>query len=567
MREYHCSWKLAKGLNEIVVAWQVKKMGRVAYEAAIRGIKKVEEKVEGDEDDDLNVAGWHNAAHPEVRLKFWSEPDTELKLAKDTNASVYRLGIDWGRIVVREPKNGMDDSVIDWKAVKHYRWILERVKSYNMKIMLTIFHHSLPIWAHHYGGWRKDKTVKYFVDFTRLVVEEFGDLVEWWITFNEPHVFAMLTYCAGAWPGGDPSLLEQAMCVMPKGVYTTAMDLIAKSHNEAYDVLHEVGAKKGFPVRVGLSHHISFMRPYGLMDVPAVMFTMGLTTFQITDDTYKKLDFIGVNYYGQEFVNTPGLKLKPNEEFSESGRGIYPDGLFRILVAFNERYNVQRGCDLPMIITESGISDSTDKLRRPYIIEHLLAVRCAMDRGIKVQGYLYWTTSDNWEWADGYGPKFGLCSVDRENDLKRSPRPSFYLYKEISATGKVTKEQRDGEWGNLQKAIQENETRPFCREVDDKGLMYAGGLDEPVQRGYSSRDWRFGHYEVDGLQDSLSRFSRFALGAIRSVIPFVGQKNQGVLSPSGKPQVADLYKGVPSGAPPAELEARGEVENLESMAA
>jgi beta-glucosidase/6-phospho-beta-glucosidase/beta-galactosidase len=62
-----------------------------------------------------------------------------------------------------------------------------------------------------------------------------------WVTFNEPHIFAMLTYCAGAWPGGDPNLLETATCILPKGVFKVAMSLMAKAHVEAYDIIHENG--------------------------------------------------------------------------------------------------------------------------------------------------------------------------------------------------------------------------------------------------------------------------------------------------------------------------------------
>ena len=52
-------------------------------------------------------------------------------------------------------------------------------------------------------------------------------------------------------------------------------------------------------------------------------------------------------------------------------------------------------------------------------------------KGVRVLGYLFWTTSDNWEWADGYGPKFGLVAVDRANNLARKPRPSYYLFSKV----------------------------------------------------------------------------------------------------------------------------------------
>ncbi len=74
----------------------------------------------------------------------------------------------------------------------------------------------------------------------RLVVEQYGDLIDYWVTMNEPHVFAMLTYCAGAWPGGDPNLLETATAAMPRGVFKVVMEAMAEAHIGAYDIIHNL---------------------------------------------------------------------------------------------------------------------------------------------------------------------------------------------------------------------------------------------------------------------------------------------------------------------------------------
>ncbi|VFQ60999.1 unnamed protein product [Cuscuta campestris] len=143
------------------------------------------------------------------------------------------------------------------------------------------------------------------------------------------------------------------------------------------------------------------------------------------------------------------------------------------------------------------------------MLEHLLAISAAIVAGVPVLGYLFWTISDNWEWADGYGPKFGLVAVDRLKDLARIPRPSYHLFSKVVRSGKITKADRENTWNELQLVVKEGKTREFYRAVNKHGLMYAGGLDEPVRRPYVERDWRFGHYEMEGLQDPLSRFSRF----------------------------------------------------------
>ncbi|KAL5700339.1 galactolipid galactosyltransferase [Ranunculus cassubicifolius] len=485
-----------------------KKTIKVAMEAMIRGFEKYSEEDEEEVEEDEcshNVAAWHNVPHPEERLRFWSDPDTELKLAKDTGVRVFRMGIDWSRIMPKEPVNGLD--TVNYAALERYKWIIQRVRSYGMKVMLTLFHHSLPPWAGKYGGWKLEKTVDYFIDFTRLVVDSVADLVDYWITFNEPHVFCMLTYCAGAWPGGNPDMLEVATSALPTGVFNQTMHWIAIAHSKAYDCIH--GQRKiASKAIVGVAHHVSFMRPYGLFDIAAVSVANSLTLFPFMDSVCNEVDFMGINYYGQEVLCGAGMKFVENDEYSESGRGVYPDGLYRMLLQFHERY---KHLKVPFVITENGVSDETDLIRRPYLLEHLLAVYAAMKTGVPVLGYLFWTISDNWEWADGYGPKFGLVAVDRANDLARIPRPSYHLFSKVATTKKITRKDRAYAWNELQRAAREKQPRPFYRAVNERGLMYAGGLDKPDWKTFTERDWRFGHYRMDGLQDPLSRLSRSIL--------------------------------------------------------
>ncbi|KAL0305259.1 UNVERIFIED_CONTAM: Beta-glucosidase-like SFR2, chloroplastic [Sesamum angustifolium] len=484
-----------------------KKQLRIAMEAKIRGFEKYEEIEEPNSGEECHhtVASWHNVPHPEERLRFWSDPDTELKLAKDTGIQVFRMGIDWTRVMPEEPISG-PSAAVNFAALERYKWIINRVHSYGMKVMLTLFHHSLPPWAAEYGGWKLEKTVEYFMEFTRVVVDCVSDLVDYWVTFNEPHVFCMLTYCAGAWPGGNPDMLEAATSALPTGVFNQAMHLMAIAHSKAYDYIHEKSAISS--AIVGVAHHVSFMRPYGLFDIAAVSIANSLTLFPFMDSISDKLDYIGINYYGQEVVSGAGLKLVDTDEYSESGRGVYPDGLYRVLLHFHERY---KHLGLPFIVTENGVSDETDLIRRPYMLEHLLATYAAMTMGVPILGYLFWTISDNWEWADGYGPKFGLVAVDRLNNLARIPRPSYHLFKKVVTSGKITRIDRARAWNELHTAAKEGKTRPFYRAVNKHGLMYAGGLDKPILRPYVVRDWRFGHYEMEGLQDPLNRFSRYLL--------------------------------------------------------
>ncbi|XP_024540094.1 beta-glucosidase-like SFR2, chloroplastic isoform X1 [Selaginella moellendorffii] len=442
----------------------------------------------------FNVRAWHNIPQPDERLRFWSNPEVELKLAKETGVSVFRLGIDWGRIVIAEPVNGIEQ-VVDKAAVEQYKKILKSVLDHGMRVMLTLFHHSLPKWALPYGGWTDTRTIKYFTEFARFADENFGEYVDYWVTFNEPHIFALLTHCSGTWPPGVRlSLFSSLLCFSPLGDYGKAIRAISSAHIAAYDVLHERNPK----AVVGVAHHVGVIKPYGFLDIPASLLSKWLTQFHWIDLIQDHLDFCGINYYGQEILSAAGLMLDEREEYSEAGRGVYPNGLLEILEAFHDRYKTRKP-ELRYIITENGFSDARDILRRPYLIEHLLAVSTALKKGIPIDGYIHWTISDNWEWADGYCPKFGLVSVDRFNDLRRVPRPSYYLYQQIVRGRRVTRQMRVEAWDVLQKEVRRGSMRPFCRGFDAHGRMWADGLDTPAMRAYSAKDWRFGEYQSPGI--------------------------------------------------------------------
>ncbi|KAJ7533177.1 hypothetical protein O6H91_13G036400 [Diphasiastrum complanatum] len=440
------------------------------------------------------VRAWLNVHAPENRLKFWTQPEVELLLAKELGVTAFRLGVDWGRIIPVEPLHGVEEAA-DKEAVEHYKWILRRVHDYGMKVMLTLFHHSLPKWALQYGGWTDQRTIGYFTSFAEYAKQQFGDYVDYWVTFNEPHIFVLLTHCSGTWPPGSKrSTLASIGCFTNVGEFGIAMKAIGDAHIAAYKVLHQ-GTSKSM---VGVAHHVGVIKPYGFLDIPIALSTKWLTEFQWIDQIQNHLDFCGINYYGQEILSAAGLMLVDEEEYSEAGRGVYPDGLLEVLNAFHKRYRAHHP-SLKYIITENGFADSRDLLRRPYLLEHLLAAYTALKQGIPLEGYFHWTLSDNWEWADGYCPKFGLVAVDRIHELKRHPRPSYYLYQQITKTGLVTRKQREREWNILQSEIKRGGSRPFCRAVDDRQRMWADGLDKPTMRAIAEKDWRFGKSPTQDL--------------------------------------------------------------------
>ena len=153
-----------------------------------------------------------------------------------------------------------------------------------------------------------------------------------------------------------------------------------------------------------------------ILDKAAAGFLHRMMNLQFIDGIKNHLDFLGLNYYGEERIVNSSVPPQDDLEYSESGRAINPNGFYKLLVDFHQRYNVKRNKNIPFIITENGISDSTDKIRPLYLVEHLKAIQAARHQGVPIEGYILWTMSDNWEWSDGYCPKFGIVGVDRESD-------------------------------------------------------------------------------------------------------------------------------------------------------
>ena len=462
-------------------------------------------------EDDLNdawltfaraggIAAWRNIHKPEERLRFWSEPEVELGWTASTGVRSIRIGLDWGRLVPHLPGSLACGSaspcvagVQDREALKQYKNILEQVRAYGLEPTVTLFHHSLPQWAIDLGGWSNRLVSDFFLHFVHDVVVECGELVDEWITFNEPTVYSLLSDIARIWPPGGKQQLGGLISVplLKRGAYWLALENMAEAHNKAYDLIHaldlEVASLKnlyghGKPARVGIAHNISYNNGARWFDWASARYFDAISKYTFTDRIVSHLDFFGINYYGQEVVKGLGAAFVDWAEYSESGRAIYPEGLSLLLSDYHQRYNVKRvnrikkADELRFVVTENGVSDATDTVRGAYLVEHLAAVHDAMEQGVPVDGYFFWTLSDNWEWADGYCPKFGLLQVDRaDSALTRIPRPSYFLFRDIVANRGFSAETREAQWHIYQAGT--GIPRPQCRAQNGRDALNSPRYD------------------------------------------------------------------------------------------
>jgi len=365
---------------------------------------------------------------------WWRNAEADFDRMAELHQNAHRMSVEWSRL---EPAPGR----VDEAALRRYREMLRGLRDRGVEPLVTLQHFTLPLWVAYRGGWENASVVEWFGAFARRCAEWFGDLVDLWVTVNEPNLVVILGYLQGRHPPGlrDPRRALQA-----------AHHLL-RAHAAAYHALHEVQPQ----ARVGIAHHLRPMdpqRPGHLLDVKVAHWhgewfnwswldvlhrgrASAVSRFRGLQECAGSLDFVGVNYYTRDRVRfTPRAHLAfgvhgptPGVPTSDFGYGeIYPEGLLRVLREAWRRYRK------PLYVTENGLPDAQDRLRAKFLVDHLGMVHRALQEGVPVLGYYHWSLVDNFEWAEGWRMRFGLVAVDQTSQ-RRQPRPSAYVYAAVCA--------------------------------------------------------------------------------------------------------------------------------------
>ncbi len=327
----------------------------------------------------------------------------DFKLARELGHNATRFSLEWSRL---EPEEGRFNE----KEFAHYREVIRAARANGLEPFVTLWHWTLPLWVRDQGGWQNGKTIGDFARFTEKVALEFGADVQFWLTLNEPEVYAIESYLQGIRPPQKRSPLA----------YLRVLRHLVLAHHAAYAVMRQMlpGAQVGLA-----SHQIHFVSaphdPIGwLIKKLADWWWNGRFIAKSADC----LDFIGVNNYFRMPVGI-GRGNAPSVPKSDLGWELHPDSLKSVLLGLKHFKK-------PLYVTESGLADAEDKLRPWFIRETLKGVHQAIASGAEVRGYLHWSLLDNFEWESGFWPRFGLIAIDHKT-LKRTPRPSAFLYRDI----------------------------------------------------------------------------------------------------------------------------------------
>ncbi len=340
--------------------------------------------------------------------------EQDFDIAKSLDHNAHRFSIEWSRV---EPEEGKFNEA----AIGHYRQVILALRERRLEPFVTLWHWTMPLWIRDLGGWENKETIEYFTRYTVKIVGALGEKVKFWIPINEPTVYVGMAYIIGAFPPRIKNYWRG----------NKVLKNLIEGHRRAYGLIHE---KIGQNAMVGSSHNLHFHTPHRKESWGDILLTRLLEYIADTRSlnwSRSYQDFIGLNYYyrdtvrfgfGGKYFCLVDIK-NPNEEVSNLGWDICPEGIYRVLKKI-KRYN------LPIYITENGLADARDGQRLKFIKDHLAQIQRALSEEIDVRGYFHWSLLDNFEWDKGFWPRFGLVEIDYKT-LERKIRPSALEYAKI----------------------------------------------------------------------------------------------------------------------------------------
>lgn len=397
-------------------------------------------QVEGGWDEDgKGESIWDRFSHTPGKITDHSTGDVacdhyhlyleDVALMRRLGLKAYRFSTSWPRIL---PEGR---GKINLPGLDFYDRLVDALCAANIEPFLTLYHWDLPYALHPEGGWTNRDIAYAFADYAAIMVKRLGDRVKHWTTFNEPSVVMLNGYLYGnhapgvqdhkaAYQVGHHLMLAHGLAVQAmRGVEPGLNYGIVLNHwpaDPASDDPADVAA-----ARAVWDEHQPFF-PDALFKgyyPPQIIDQIGEDRPQIKDGDMaliaQKLDFLGVNFYSRNLVNTQGvIETVPGAEYTEMGWEVCPPALRRLLNQLNNEYDLP-----PIYITENGAAFADivspdgkvhDERRLEYLRQHFIQTHLAMQDGVDVRGYFVWSLLDNFEWSFGYTKRFGIVRVDYE---------------------------------------------------------------------------------------------------------------------------------------------------------
>ena len=420
--------------------------------------------------------------HPEDTSDFKVASDhyhrykEDVKLFAEMGLKAYRFSIAWTRII----PNGVGE--VNKKGIEFYNNLIDELNKYNIEPIVTMYHFDLPYELEKQGGWSNRDTIDAFVEYAKVLFENFGHKVKYWLTINEQNTMILHPGAIGIPKGGKlPSKKElyqqnHNMLVAQAKVMNLCHEMFTNAKiGPALNITTMYGETCN-PNDAIAAHNWETLRGWSFLDLAVYgrynrLFWSYLEDRELTPvilegdmDILKSgnPDFIAMNYYStatiaeskgdssdvspragdqQIMLGEPGVYRaaeNPYVDKSKYGWVVDPVGLRMTLRKVSERYN------LPILITENGYGDKdvleendviNDDDRIDFIRNHLEQLQLAIADGVEMLGYCPWSAIDVVSTHQGYGKRYGFIYVNRGEfdlkDLRRIKKKSFYWYKNV----------------------------------------------------------------------------------------------------------------------------------------
>ena len=373
----------------------------------------------------------------------------DVALMAELGLDAYRFSIAWTRV---HPNGG---GAVNQKGLDFYDRLVDELLAAGIEPLPTLYHWDLPQALEDKGGWQNRDTAKYFGSYTESVLDRLGDRIKTWTTLNEPYVSANHGYVTG----------EHAPGITSRAAGFSAAHHLLLGHGYAAERVRGMTADARLAIvlnftptepayddeasvaECGRVHDLDnrwYIDPIAGNGYPEETGEFyGWEAEEVRDGDMEliaaPLDLLGVNYYMPQFVGAEGpLPAPETSPQNTMGWEVHPPTLGKLLRWLHEDYDfpsiliTENGCPMPDEVRENGQIIDDDRLR--FVRDHLIEVHSAIADGVPVEGYLVWSLFDNFEWAWGYGPTFGIVEVDFDT-LERRPKKSADWYRDAIAAG------------------------------------------------------------------------------------------------------------------------------------
>ncbi len=370
----------------------------------------------------------------------------DVALIKELGMDAYRFSISWPRVI----PNGV--GAINEEGLGFYDRLVDELLAAGIRPLPTLYHWDLPQALEDRNGWVNREVAEAFADYASAVVCRLADRVDTWTTLNEPFVVANHGYVTGEHAPGR-TLMADGMA---------ASHHLNLAHGLAGERIRSLAPDARLatvlnftPMRPATESEVDRLEAYHRNNLENRWYSdpiAGLGYPEDTADFYKwdcsevrdgdmevisqPIDLLGVNFYSRSTVSADkSYKAPIGTSRNAMGWEIHPPSLGRLLRELHERYSfpsfmiTENGAPMPDTVRKAGRIEDNDRLN--YIREHLVQVHGAIADGVPVEGYLVWSLFDNFEWAWGFGPRFGIVEIDYDT-MARIPKKSAEWFSEAA---------------------------------------------------------------------------------------------------------------------------------------